>query len=136
MSSDTATPKSYVIEHMEDSDVLPPWVSLEYSHILSTINPSGSRALFTNLSPVIQQALTQQCGNSAEQAGAEYALTDSIEQLIANGTVKKERVCLLDPKAPQVLSPADKDQFDCFLFGGILGGAPYLISLCLFFFFE
>lgn len=114
-------PKSYVVEHMEDSDSLPPWVSLEYSHILSVVTPTGSKALFTNLSPVIQDALRQQC-EGAQLQQHDFALRESIEDLIKSGAVSKDRVCLLDPKAPEVLAPADADQFDVFLFGGILGG--------------
>jgi len=34
------------------------------------------------------------------------------------------RVCLLDPKAPKVLSPEDAEIFDWFLYGGILGDDP------------
>lgn len=120
MSAPGTANKSYAIEHMEDSDVLPPWVFLEYAHILSLVQPSGSRALFTNLSPVIQEALQQRC--AAQSQGHDFALRESIEDLISSGNINKDRVCLLDPKAPQVLSPADADSFDVFLFGGILGG--------------
>ena len=42
----------------------------------------------------------------------------------ASPQVPFHRVCLLDPKAPQILSPADAGLFDCFLYGGILGDDP------------
>jgi len=34
------------------------------------------------------------------------------------------RACLLDPKAKKTLSPSDVDNFDYFIFGGILGDFP------------
>jgi ribosome biogenesis SPOUT family RNA methylase Rps3 len=38
--------------------------------------------------------------------------------------VDPSRVCLLDPRATDVLSPADAGHFDVFLYGGILGDDP------------
>lgn len=52
--------------------------------------------------------------------GAELR-TDSIEEWPVE---LQQRVVLLDPKASQVLSPADGDNFDYLLFGGILGDDP------------
>lgn len=37
---------------------------------------------------------------------------------------KKKKVCLLDPAAEKDLSPADGEEFEAFLFGGILGDDP------------
>ena len=44
--------------------------------------------------------------------------TRGIEEIYAD---RKNRVCLLDPAAAKDLSPEDGDNFDIFLFGGILG---------------
>ena len=33
-------------------------------------------------------------------------------------------MCLLDPRATEELSPSDKEEFEAFLFGGILGDDP------------
>lgn len=38
--------------------------------------------------------------------------------------VDPSRVCLLDPRATEVLGPEDADKFDVFLYGGILGDDP------------
>jgi hypothetical protein len=38
--------------------------------------------------------------------------------------VDPSRVCLLDPRATEVLAPEDADKFDVFLYGGILGDDP------------
>lgn len=35
--------------------------------------------------------------------------------------VPLERICLLDSEADETLCPEDKEKFDYFLFGGILG---------------
>jgi ribosome biogenesis SPOUT family RNA methylase Rps3 len=45
----------------------------------------------------------------------------SIEEVFAD---RKSKVCLLDPSAKVELSPADGDNFEVFLFGGILGANP------------
>jgi ribosome biogenesis SPOUT family RNA methylase Rps3 len=54
-------------------------------------------------------------------------LLESTPELAAAGVqapVDISRVCLLDPRAPKVLAPEDGDQFDWFLYGGILGDDP------------
>lgn len=38
--------------------------------------------------------------------------------------IPHEKVCLLDPASPNVLSPEDALTYDFFLFGGILGDDP------------
>jgi ribosome biogenesis SPOUT family RNA methylase Rps3 len=35
-----------------------------------------------------------------------------------------KRVCLLDLRATEILSPKDTEEFDLFIFGGILGDHP------------
>lgn len=42
----------------------------------------------------------------------------SVEEIYAD---KKSKVCLLDPSAEEELQPSDGDNFEVFLFGGILG---------------
>ena len=42
----------------------------------------------------------------------------SVEEIFASS---KSKVCLLDPSAAEELSPLDGEQFEVFLFGGILG---------------
>lgn len=49
------------------------------------------------------------------------ARSDPVEVYFAD---RKDRICLLDPAARQELSPTDGEEFDVFLFGGILGDDP------------
>lgn len=42
-----------------------------------------------------------------------------------NGTkVDFNRICLLDMRGDKNLAPEDAENFDCFMFGGILGDHP------------
>lgn len=142
-SSEKAKGKTYVIEHMEADDntpaSLPPWVLLEYAHILErTFHPQRQNTVyFTNLSPASATSLmstfdAQQSSSSASSSGSSipprssYAcVKESVDSLISAGVLPpKERVCLLDPRAEKTISPADSDEFDVFLFGGILGDDP------------
>jgi ribosome biogenesis SPOUT family RNA methylase Rps3 len=52
--------------------------------------------------------------------------TQPILELLASlpSPIPLERVCLLDPRAEAEISPDDKDKFDVFLYGGILGDDP------------
>lgn len=126
-------------EHMEADEntpeSLPPWVKLEYAHMLErTCLPSVSQSeqpnkvYFTNLSQRSASALTQQLqrkDNTANNQSAFEATATSVEQLINSKALPpKNRICLLDPKAQHAISPQDADEFDGFLFGGILGNDP------------
>lgn len=127
----------YVIEHMEDDDAtttsVPPWVRLEYAQMLKNAGKQ-SKVLFTSLSASSAAALPGQLASAvgdATNVAACEATTTPILDLLAtagpNGTpVPISKVCLLDPKAPLVLSPADgaPGAFEFFLFGGILGDDP------------
>ena len=127
----------YVIEHMEDDDAtttsVPPWVRLEYAQMLKNAG-EHSQVLFTSLSAPSAAALPAQLASAVGEAtnvAACEATTTPILDLLAtagpNGSpVPIEKVCLLDPRAPRVLSPADgaPGAFEFFLFGGILGDDP------------
>ncbi|CAD6567706.1 MAG: hypothetical protein CYPHOPRED_002010 [Cyphobasidiales sp. Tagirdzhanova-0007] len=129
----------YIIEHMEADDntpeALPPWVLLEYSHILRrTCYPSSSvsnKVYFTNLSSRCATSLSNQLASPSSSSASPPSLsnfkatTNSVESLIISGTLpSKPRICLLDPRAAQAISPNDANEFDGFLFGGILGDDP------------
>ena len=108
---------------------LPPWVRLEYAHMLQRTFWSDSpqnKVYFSNLSEKSAKALTSQLGSAGSTSQSPFiATTASVEQLIDNGTLpQKHRICLLDPKAEKVISPEDAQEFDAFLFGGILGDDP------------
>ncbi|KAH9037402.1 SAM-dependent RNA methyltransferase [Lactarius deliciosus] len=126
---------TFVIEHMEDDDptprALPRWVELEYKHMCTLAGPDSSVA-FTHLSTAAAAALTTALppAPAAPQETASTARTECNEQgvlaLMQARGIARERVCLLDPKAPQALAPSDGDAgaFAWFLFGGILGDDP------------
>lgn len=112
-------------------ECLPPWVMLEYSHILErTYRPNRkNRVFFSNLSSKSSSILSTQLQGSASASMSTRAeahpLSENVEALIAAGKLPpKPRICLLDPKAEKAISPEDADEFDAFLFGGILGDDP------------
>ncbi|SCZ88255.1 BZ3500_MvSof-1268-A1-R1_Chr2-1g04290 [Microbotryum saponariae] len=116
---------TYVIEHMESDESdgsFPPWVSLEYSQMLHLASPS--QVIFSSLSPQSVSSL----GGLLESRGASRASyraeTSSILELMKAEGVDLSKVCLLDPKAQKEVSVEDREEFDWFLFGGILGDDP------------
>lgn len=137
-----------ISEHMEADDStpesLPPWVMLEYSHILErTYHPEhDNTVLYTNLTSTSTSTLEQQLraapSHSSNAASSSTSpseshsprsnvkcLTESIEKLAGkDGIPAAPRLCLLDPRAEKVISPEDAELFDGFLFGGILGDDP------------
>ncbi|KZT26060.1 DUF431-domain-containing protein [Neolentinus lepideus HHB14362 ss-1] len=121
----------YVIEHMEEDEntpqSLPEWVILEYQHMRSLAGPFSS-VHFTHLSQTSTASLTSLFSSSTSSASSTlafaYAHTDPILPFLSSLSISLERVCLLDPKAMKEISPADASEFDCFLFGGILGDDP------------
>ena len=105
----------YVIEHMEEG--FSEWVILEYSQIIKEVGkqnliltslPAGTTGsdIPARLSDLGLQWTTDECVN------------------IENGSIARDRVCLLDPAAETELDPEDAGKFDYFVFGGILGSHP------------
>jgi ribosome biogenesis SPOUT family RNA methylase Rps3 len=113
-------------EHMEEDDestkALPEWVKLEYSHMLTLTAPNSS-VHFTSLSSSSIPPLKDHLASHPQSAHA-HAHTEPILDFLASSGIPKERVCLLDPRAPKVISPEDSEVFDVFLYGGILGDDP------------
>lgn len=90
--------------------------------MLSSVGPSSTVA-FTSLStssiPPLQAYL------SAKPDGAKAELhTDPVLDMAAKAGIDQARICLLDPRAEQVIHPEDAQRFDVFLYGGILGDDP------------
>ncbi|KIW64125.1 hypothetical protein PV04_09080 [Phialophora macrospora] len=106
---------TFVVEHLDPE--LGPWSALEYETIAKESQQSACHFILSSLPQSLLD--TQNLKNLAE-LGAQ-ARTDSIETYFASN---KERICLLDPSAKQELEPADAENFDVFLFGGILGDDP------------
>ncbi|EPQ50758.1 DUF431-domain-containing protein [Gloeophyllum trabeum ATCC 11539] len=123
----------YIVEHMEEDEntprSLPEWVVLEYQHMRALAGAS-STVHFTHLSQASTDSLTAlfsaspQPSSSESGLAAAYAHTTPILPFLSSMQIPLERVCLLDPKAPQEISPADAAEFDCFLLGGMLGDDP------------
>ncbi len=103
-----APSKTYIVEHLDDE--LGNWSELEYLQIAGESHALGAQFFLTSVPPSLEipSKLKETPGFEAKQ--------ESVESLY-----EKARVCLLDPSATQELSPEDGDEFDVFLFGGILG---------------
>ncbi|KAK5059898.1 hypothetical protein LTR84_009781 [Exophiala bonariae] len=106
---------TFVVEHLDPE--LGPWSALEYKTIAQESKNAGCRFI---LSSVPESLLQSQDLQILHDAGAE-GRNDSIEEYFAD---RKDRICLLDPAAKQELDTTDANQFDVFLFGGILGDDP------------
>ncbi|KAH8425696.1 SAM-dependent methyltransferase [Aspergillus melleus] len=106
-------PVTIVVEHLDPE--LGAWSALEYGCIAREAHASGSRFLLSSVPTSLQmpQDLAATQGLEVEHR--------SIEEVFAD---RKSKVCLLDPAAQVELSPADGDDFEVFLFGGILGDDP------------
>ena len=102
--------KTFVVEHLDPE--LEEWSSLEYASVASECHASGTQFLLSSVPAELKlpQNLQNAKGLQVE--------TRSIEVIFA---AQKDKVCLLDPAASKDLSPEDGDEFDIFLFGGILG---------------
>ena len=94
-----------IIEHL-DPEVFK-WCFLEYRHISKVIGKEN--VLFTNVK------------KDAEKLDSLGSVKDkSIKEIYKED--KFSKMCILDPKAEKMLSP--DDEFDSFLFGGVLGNHP------------
>jgi len=92
-----------IIEHLEPE--VYPWCLLEYKHISQIVGKEN--LIFTNV-PKKDHSKLLGFGACEEKPFSELEFSN---------------VCLLDPKADELLKPADK-KFDYYLFGGILGNYP------------
>jgi len=109
-SSTTMASKTYIVEHLDDE--LGPWSELEYVTIAEESHQAGAKFCLSSVPStlVLPAVLKHVPGFTADDRSVEILYADD-----------KTRVCLLDPSATKELSPDDGDNFDVFLFGGILG---------------
>ncbi|KAE8354436.1 SAM-dependent RNA methyltransferase [Aspergillus coremiiformis] len=106
-------PVTIVVEHLDVE--LGAWSALEYGCIARESHAAGSRFLLSSVPTSLQMP--------EELAATEGLKVEhrSIEEIFAD---RKSKICLLDPAAEAELSPADGENFEVFLFGGILGDDP------------
>ena len=93
-------------------------------HMLTLVGPSSS-VHWTSLSPSSIPPLRDYLSTRPSSTKANLH-TEPILTLLPtlSPPVDPSRVCLLDPRATEVLAPEDADKFDVFLYGGILGDDP------------
>jgi len=89
-----------ILEHLE-AEVYK-WCQIEYNHISKIVGKKN--LIFTNVKK-----------GKAKLKNLGEVKTKSVKDL------NLKRICVLDPQAPKVLSPKDAENFDYFVFGGILG---------------
>lgn len=106
----TRMSKTYIVEHLDPE--LEHWSALEYETIARESSEAGSRFILSSVPKTLQMP-----GQLRNTPGLTVE-SQSVEELFMQS---KDRVCLLDPAAHAELSPSDGDNFDVFLFGGILG---------------
>lgn len=97
---------TFVIEHLEKQ--VWRWCEIEYENSAKLIRPYP--LLITNL-------------KRGNKSFSKFAKIE--KKSIVDLDLDWKRVCVLDPKATQELSSDDKDKFDYFVFGGILGDEQF-----------
>ena len=105
--------KTYVVEHLDPE--CGPWSTLEYITIAKESTDAGA-AFCLSSAPLdldIPDSVKAVRGFNIDHRSVEDVYHD-----------RKDRVCLLDPAAKEELKPADAEDFDVFVFGGILGTKP------------
>ena len=98
------------MEHLDPE--LGPWSALEYQAIALESALSGVDFCLSSVPEELElpPELRKSTNLVVEHRG--------VEEVFQND---KNRVCLLDPAAKAELCPEDGENFDVFLFGGILG---------------
>ena len=103
---------TFVVEHLDPE--LGPWSALEYKTIAEESKQAGCDFILSS----VPESLLHSSELHSLDANAKG---ESVESYFAE---KKDRICLLDPQGTKELSPSDANDFDVFLFGGILGDDP------------
>jgi ribosome biogenesis SPOUT family RNA methylase Rps3 len=99
----------YIIEHLEPE--LFEWCIFEYEHISELVGKEN--LLFTNIK-------NKKDIKKLEKHGRVFS--KSIKEL--RKVIDFSRICVLDPEADNLLQTSDVNNYDYFLFGGILGDYP------------
>ncbi|MBW2978533.1 hypothetical protein KY304_00290 [Candidatus Woesearchaeota archaeon] len=93
----------YIIEHMDNE--MHKWSIIEYKHISSIVGKNN--LIFTNVKKGADKI--KDLGKIREKSITEMNF---------------EKICILDSDSKHVLKTSDKQKFDYFVFGGILGDNP------------
>lgn len=93
------------------------WVVLEYSQIIRDIGKEN--LILTSLPAGTSEA---DIPKELIELGIQWTTKEVNEILPAE--VTNSQLCLLDPRATVELQPSDAEQFEYFIFGGILGDHP------------
>lgn len=117
------------MESDESDGSFPPWVSLEYTQMLSLAHPSpvifsslsvpsvdSLRQLLTPATPSSNTAFSTIEGTKTKGDLSEFRTEHkSVGELMNAEGIDLSRVCLLDPKADKAIHPSDREEFDWFL---------------------
>ena len=103
-----------IVEHLDPE--LEDWQALEYQCIAEECKATNFTFLLSGLQSATEKG--NQLGLPASN------LTERSVESVFSSRDERQRVCLLDPKATLDLSTNDAEEFDVFLFGGILGDDP------------
>jgi len=140
---DSANTKYYIVDHQEG--FLLEWCRWEYYQMCEYLKTSPSKVIITN-SVTFEEypedefkaendKCVQDLKNDVQNIYNNKMLfvKPPIKDLFSNDrdyitvdgkNIPMDRICLLDMKAEKMLAPEDKQEFDVFLFGGILGDIP------------
>jgi ribosome biogenesis SPOUT family RNA methylase Rps3 len=97
----------YIIEHLEPE--LFEWCLIEYEHISETVGKDN--LWFCNIKNLDDRKKLERFGK---------VFSESIREL----KIDFLRACVLDPESNVLLSSEDRNLFDYYIFGGILGDYP------------
>lgn len=97
----------FIIEHSEPE--LYEWCLIEYEHIYKLVG--GKNLIFTNINNGKNKKILEKFGN---------VFDGRVSKLNFN----KNKICVLSQYAAETLTSNDKNKFEYFLFGGILGDNP------------
>lgn len=119
MSTSTKT-HTYIVEHLDSE--LEDWQGLEYTTISAESDSTSNKFLLSGLDASLLDPSTPSGALITKIPDSSKTVT-SVEKLYSTPEAR-ERVCLLDPKGAKDICPEDGEEFDAFLFGGILGDDP------------
>ena len=123
-SEETPPPPTYIVEHLDPE--LEEWSALEYKHIAAECLSAGAPFIVSCVPPSLKvpDDLKSAAGLRIEHRNVEAMSSnngegqDDGEGAVADGPFfDRNKICLLDPAAPEDLIPEDADKFAAYLFG-------------------